>query len=69
MRNVLWLSQAVLLIAALWAPALAIAQVPPHAPGTICATPQFWCPAVYPGPPGTRCACRTAGGWVQGVLI
>ena len=46
------------------------AQVPPHVPGTICATPQFWCYAVYPGPPGTRCVCQLPQyGWVQGVLI
>jgi len=51
------------------APAVAIAQVPPHQPGTICATPQFWCWAVYPGPPGTRCSCPTPSGWVPGVLI
>lgn len=45
------------------------AQVPPHQPGTICATPQFWCWAVYPGPPGAICACPTNFGWVQGRLI
>lgn len=47
----------------------ATAQIPPHAPGTICATPQFWCWAAYAGPPGARCACPTPHGWVQGVLV
>ena len=37
-------------------------------PGTICVTPQAWCKAVRPGPPGAPCACQTASGWVQGVL-
>lgn len=60
---------AVLVMAMIWPQAAAIAQVPPHSPGTICATPKFWCWAVYPGSPGTRCACRTQTGWVQGVLI
>lgn len=58
-----------LLVAATLAPGLALAQVPPHQPGTICATPRFWCWAVYAGAPGTRCACPTPQGWVQGVLI
>jgi hypothetical protein len=47
----------------------ASSQVPPHPPGTICATPQFWCRAPYPGPPGSLCACPTPYGWVQGYLI
>jgi hypothetical protein len=46
----------------------ASAQVPNAPPGTICVTPQSWCRAVQPGPPGGPCACRTANGWVQGVL-
>jgi len=45
------------------------AQAPPKAPpGTICVTPQGWCPAVKPGPPGGPCACQTSNGWIQGVL-
>lgn len=28
-----------------------LAQVPPHALGSICFTPQFWCWANPPGPP------------------
>jgi hypothetical protein len=43
------------------------AEVPVHAPGTICFTPQFWCWAQPPGPPGTACGCPRNGGWVQGV--
>ena len=44
-----------------------LAQVPAHAPGTICFTPQFWCWAQPPGPPGTVCGCPSSQGWVQGV--
>ena len=44
------------------------AQVPPHAPGTICYTPQFWCWAKQPGPPGGVCYCPSAYGWVPGRL-
>lgn len=51
------------------AASFSLAQVPAHPPGTICATPQFWCWAIYPGPVGNRCACPTSGGWYQGVLI
>jgi hypothetical protein len=47
---------------------LAIAQVPPHAPGSICFTPQFWCWANPPGPPGQVCGCPTPYGYVRGVL-
>ena len=45
----------------------ALAQaVPPHSPGTVCYTPQFWCWAQPPGAPGTACACPTPYGWVPG---
>jgi hypothetical protein len=47
---------------------VAIAQVPPHVPGTICFTQQFWCWAMQPGPPGFQCACPTPYGFVPGVL-
>jgi hypothetical protein len=43
------------------------AQVPPHAPGTICFTQKFWCWAQPPGPPGSSCSCPTKWGWVAGV--
>ena len=43
------------------------AQVPAHAPGTICATPTFWCWAQVPGIVGTQCACATVNGSVIGV--
>lgn len=46
----------------------AYAQVPPHAPGTICFTPGFWCWANPPGPPGAVCGCPGPYGWVQGML-
>jgi hypothetical protein len=49
-------------------PSAAVAQVPPHAPGSICFTAEFWCWAQPPGPPGSPCSCPTPGGQVQGVL-
>ena len=42
-------------------------QPPPHTPGTVCYTPQFWCWAQPPGQPGSSCACPTPYGWVSGV--
>lgn len=61
---------AVLLLAlAALSSALAQGALPPHAPGSICYTPQGWCWAVYPGPPGARCACAANGMWYQGVLV
>lgn len=60
---------AVVFLATLLMQSAAIAQVPPHQPGWICATPQFWCWAPYPGPPGSRCACPSPQGWIEGVLI
>lgn len=46
----------------------AFADVPPHPPGTVCYTPQFWRWAQPPGPPGYPCACSTSYGYVPGVL-
>ncbi len=46
----------------------AFAQVPPHPPGTICFTPQFWCWVQSAGTPGASCACFTPLGWVKGFL-
>lgn len=46
----------------------AAAQVPPHIPGTICFTPQFWCWAQAPSQPGAPCSCATPEGMVGGVL-
>ena len=51
-----------------WARTPAVAQVPPHQPGTVCLTPYFWCWAPQPGPPGLPCACPTPQGWVSGQL-
>ena len=47
---------------------IALAQIPLHQPGTICLTPQFWCWANPPGPPGGGCACPSPYGWVNGRL-
>lgn len=47
---------------------LASAQVPPHPPGTICFTPQFWCWSPQPAAPGSACSCPSPYGWVAGRL-
>ena len=46
----------------------ASAQVPPHQPGTVCFTPNFWCWAQQFGPPGAMCYCPSPYGPVQGRL-
>ncbi|MEY4752245.1 MAG: hypothetical protein RIQ60_4459 [Pseudomonadota bacterium] len=50
------------------APLLAVAQMPPHAPGTVCVTPSFWCWASQPGEPGGACTCPSPYGPVKGQL-
>ncbi len=45
------------------------AQVPEHQPGSICATPSFWCWAQIWGSVGGLCYCGTAGGSVAGSYI
>jgi len=47
---------------------MALAQVPPHDPGTICFTPKFWCWADPPGQPGSPCTCPSPYGPVEGRL-
>jgi hypothetical protein len=61
---------ALALVIVIWLLVPAAAAPPPTdaPPGTICVTPQGWCPAVKPGPSGAPCACQTANGWVQGLL-
>jgi hypothetical protein len=56
------------LVVLLFAGSAVVAQgrVPPHAPGSLCFTPQFWCYAQPPGRVGTPCACPTPYGWVAG---
>jgi hypothetical protein len=46
----------------------ALAQVPPHPPGSICVTPRFWCWHQPPGPAGTQCTCPSPYGPVAGIL-
>ncbi len=47
----------------------AAAQVPPHAPGSVCFTPYFWCWVSPPGPPGYSCWCIDSYGYqVMGTL-
>ena len=69
MKNAMVFGLLVLSAVAPFAPVTAFAQLPPHTPGTICATPSFWCQAASPGVPGARCACPSARGWVAGVLV
>ena len=65
-----WVIQAILAAAVELSAVAAMAAVPPHTRGAICATPRFWCWAIYPGRPGATCSCRSQdGGWVQGVLV
>ena len=59
---------ALMILVSLAIPAAAAGPPPNAPPGTICVTPQGWCPAVKRGPPGAPCACQTANGWVQGSL-
>jgi hypothetical protein len=54
--------------AALLASANADAQVPPHQPGTICFTQNFWCWMAYPGIPGQQCWCPSPWGPVPGLI-
>jgi hypothetical protein len=65
-RLLRWLLLCAIAVGILWS-RLAMAQVPPHYPGTICLTPQFWCWAQPPGPPGSPCVCPSAFGLVGGV--
>jgi hypothetical protein len=46
----------------------AVAQVPPHRPGSVCVTPKFWCWANPPGRVGAQCGCPTPYGKVPGTL-
>ncbi|MEP6720795.1 MAG: hypothetical protein ABJA77_05085 [Variovorax sp.] len=46
----------------------ASAQVPKHAPGTVCFTPRLWCWAQPPGQPGSACSCSTPYGRAAGTL-
>lgn len=52
---------------ATWA-ATVLAQAPPHSPGAICFTPQFWCWASPPGKPGVACSCPSPYGRVAGTF-
>jgi hypothetical protein len=50
-------------------PLPAAAKLPPHQPGTVCATATFWCWAPHPGAPGAHCACQSPQGQVPGTLV
>jgi hypothetical protein len=63
-RTSVWIALAVLLAAL--GVQTALAQVPPHYPGTICFTRTFWCWAQPPGPPDSPCVCPSPDGPVQG---
>ena len=62
------LGLALMMMASLLMSAAAAGPPPNAPPGSICVTPQGWCPAVKHGPPGAPCACQTGNGWVQGTL-
>ena len=62
------LALALVIVISLMVAATAAGPPPDAPPGTICVTPQGWCPAVKPGPPGAPCACQTSSGWVPGTL-
>jgi hypothetical protein len=47
---------------------VAQAQVPPHYPGSICFTQNFWCWINPPGPVGGQCWCASPYGAVPGRL-
>src|SRR5690349_21034149 len=61
-----WLLLGAIVLMLLWA-RVSLAQVPPHYPGTVCFTPEFWCWAQPPGPPGSPCICPSPMGYVGGV--
>lgn len=65
-RDARWFATALAVVLSALAVA-AWAQVPPHAPGTVCFTPSFWCWAQPPGPPGSPCGCPSPRGWVTGM--
>ncbi len=68
MSSVLRISRRILGIALIATCANGDAQVPPHPPGTVCYTPQFWCWMQQPGYPGTPCYCPSPYGLVRGVV-
>lgn len=69
MRPVYFLKlSAVFTVLALLNAPVAMAQIPPHSPGSICNTPEGWCWAKPPGLPGAPCNCPVDGGSVQGTL-
>ena len=47
----------------------ALAELPPHTPGSICATQSFWCWTQPYGIYGQPCACPTAGGNAPGTYV
>jgi hypothetical protein len=48
---------------------MAMAQVPSHPPGSVCATQTFWCWAQTFGVVGQACQCPVAGGTVRGIYV
>lgn len=68
MSSVLRMSRRILGLVLIAVCASGDAQVPPHPPGTVCYTPQFWCWMMQPGYPGTPCYCPSPYGLVRGVV-
>jgi hypothetical protein len=59
---------AIAALAITFAATISNGQVPPHRPGSVCYTPQFWCWWNPPGQPGAACACPSPYGRVMGRL-
>jgi len=66
---------AVMLLTLATSPALAQLTSLPNPPTPFlqqpprCITPQFWCWAQPPGPPGSPCFCPTPYGPVRGTIV
>ena len=67
MKRAVFLVLAVAIAVLIGLSASARAQVPPHYPGAVCFTPNFWCWLSPPQPPNSACYCSSPYGNVQGV--
>jgi hypothetical protein len=65
-KSVLVVAMVALLLGAAAEAPVENAHVPPHAPGTVCSTPKFWCWVQPPGQPGATCFCPSPYGPVKG---
>ena len=65
-KTLLLATAAVAALAIIGISASARAQVPPHYPGSVCFTPNFWCWISPPQAPNTSCFCASPYGPVSG---